>query len=189
MKNNLDSIKTVRKWFDISMNEKEEAFLEDMHRQGWCFVDKSIFGKYTFIPCQPEEMVYQLDYNPKALKNTPDYLRMFWDLGWESCYIHNGFIIFRKPKRLMNGKEEIYSNNEERLAYIKRRMLSTIILYIINALIWGNNLFTRIHFMQPGKADAMDIGGIILVTIYLLLFSGFAVYFIIRYIQMKNSLK
>ena len=62
MKGKSDSIKRVRKFFSIAEFEKEEKYLTDMAAQGWRFVDTN-GSIYTFERCEPEQVVYRLDFS------------------------------------------------------------------------------------------------------------------------------
>lgn len=182
----------VENRFDITEYEEEQFFLEDMHRQGWCFCQKQngfINCKYTFVACVPEEMVYRIDYHPKALKQNPDYLTMFWDCGWESCYIHNGFVIFRKPKRLMTENEDIYTDNEGRLSALRRRLSIHLPLAVLNMILSILNLCTNIRTTQH---SGDDLNGVLGVGIWLCIAAAWIILiirYIVKYIQLKNRTK
>ena len=184
----MDNTLVVRKRFDITQYEEEQAFLEEMHRQGWCFYHKILSGfrfKYTFVACQPEEMVYQIDYNPKALKNDPDYLRMYWDCGWESCYIKSGSVIFRKPKRLMNVDETIYTDNDSRLGALKKRFAVILPLYILNVILDIINLCANISSLQYNPDTAGYNIGIWIFN--LTVWSGLTIYYLLKYLKLKKK--
>ena len=51
------------KFFSIMDWEKEQDYLRRMHQQGWKFVRVSALGLYHFVKCEPEDVVYQIDYN------------------------------------------------------------------------------------------------------------------------------
>ena len=57
------------KYFSIFNHEKEQEYLSEMHRKGWKFVEVTGFCVYHFEECEPEEVVYQLDYNQEGIKN------------------------------------------------------------------------------------------------------------------------
>lgn len=189
MSNAPTTVKTVRKWFDTSQYEAEQTFLEEMHRQGWCFTTKKCLGtKFCFVPCEPEEMVYQIDYNPQALKKDPEYLQMFWDLGWESCYIKDGIIIFRKPKRLMNGSEEIYCDPENKLERMKRsisRILAWVPYWIFISIYWIGSMARDLH--QYGF-DGFELVLLILHAFIFVLYLTIVVRTLARYLRFKKKL-
>lgn len=109
------------KYFTIFNHKKEEEYLQDMHRAGWRFVRVSGFGVYHFERCEPQETVYQLDYNPQTKESRPSYLQMFRDCGWEYLQDYAGYSYFRKPLQEMNGEEQgIFNDDESRTAMMGR---------------------------------------------------------------------
>ena len=53
--------------------------LRTQHKDGWKFVKVTGIGIYHFEQCQPEDVIYQLDYNQEGLKNKQEYVQMFAD--------------------------------------------------------------------------------------------------------------
>ena len=60
--------KTVFKWFTVAKYEEEQEYLRQMHQAGWKLVKVSFLGFYTFEKCEPEDVIYQLDYNQEREK-------------------------------------------------------------------------------------------------------------------------
>ena len=83
-----------------------------MHKKGWKFVKVSLGGLYGFEACEPEDVVYQLDYNPDGVKHQNEYLQMFKDCGWEYMQDFVGYSYFRKPVSEMDGDESIFCDDE-----------------------------------------------------------------------------
>ena len=121
------------RWFSIVDYDKEQEYLRDQHKLGWKFVKVSGFGRYTFEKCEPEDVVYQLDYNSDGAKHKAEYLKMFEDCGWEFLQEYAGFSYFRKSAADMHGDEEIFCDDESRLAMMGRvykgRMLPLLVLF------------------------------------------------------------
>ena len=92
--------KKVSKFYSIFEHEKEEKFLRDMHKSGWKFLKVTGFGVYHFVKCQPEDVVYQLDYNQEASSNKGEYIKMFSDCGWDYLLDYAGYSYFRKSSRV-----------------------------------------------------------------------------------------
>ena len=46
-----------------------------------------LIGRYLFEKCEPEDVVYQLDYNPEGDGHKAAYVQMFEDCGWSICRI------------------------------------------------------------------------------------------------------
>ena len=72
-------IKREFRLFTIAEYEKEEAYLARKHREGWKLVTAAMPGWYTFEACEPEEVIYQLDYNSTQGEEKEQYLQMFAD--------------------------------------------------------------------------------------------------------------
>lgn len=121
------------KYFTIFNHKKEEDYLREMHRQGWRFVRVGGLGVYHFERCEPEDVVYQLDYNPQSKENTEAYLQMFSDCGWEYIQEYVGYSYFRKPAAEMNGEENIFNDAESRTAMMERvykgRLLPLLVIF------------------------------------------------------------
>ena len=112
MKANTGEIKRVRKTFTVMSYEKEEQFLTEMAAKGWRFVDTNGWV-YTFERCEPEQVVYRLDYSGLALNERSDYYAMFRDYGWEYLQDINGFSYFRKPAEGAAPEDlEIFSDGD-----------------------------------------------------------------------------
>ena len=77
------------KYFSIFNHEKEQDYLREMHKQGWKFIKVTGLGVYHFEVCEPQDVVYQLDYNQEGLSHKTEYIQMFSDCGWE--YIQDFF--------------------------------------------------------------------------------------------------
>ena len=126
--------KKVTKYYSIFAHEKEEKFLRDMHKSGWKFTKVTGLGKYHFEKCEPNDVIYQLDYNKEGLENKEEYIKMFADCGWEYMQTYFGYTYFRKSADEMNSNEEIFCDNESKLQMMKRvylgRMLPLLIIFL-----------------------------------------------------------
>ena len=113
--------------FLIHQYKKEEEYLREMHKSGWRFVRVKGFGTYHFQKCEPEDVVYQLDYNPQTKERYDAYLQMFADCGWEHIQDYAGYAYFRKKATLMNGEEEIFNDDDSKVAMMGRRYASSFL--------------------------------------------------------------
>lgn len=59
----MKKLKKEIRWFSIMEYEKEENYLSKRHLEGWKFKSVTFPGLYTFERCEPEKVIYQLDYN------------------------------------------------------------------------------------------------------------------------------
>ena len=123
------STKTVTKWFDITMHEEEQAWLRDMHNQGWKLTNAN-WAVYTFESCEPEDVVYQLDYH-KELNDKEEYLQMFRDCGWEFITENMGYTYFSKAAADMDGQEGIFCDYESRMGMWDRVFKHRIVMMLI----------------------------------------------------------
>ena len=150
--------KVVYRIATIADYDREALYLGEMHAQGWKLKEVSysnlvVAVKYTFEKCQPEQVVYQLDFYPMKKSERASYLQLFKDCGWEHITDFNGFSYFRK---LYSGVEsdaefEIYNDAAGKLAMVKKiltmRMLPILLLFsallpVFSKLLSGRGYFS-----------------------------------------------
>ncbi len=122
------------KYFSIMDHKKEEEYLRNMHRSGWKFIRVSGVGVYHFESCEPEDTVYQLDYNQEGLRHKDEYVQLFSDCGWQYLQDYCGYSYFRKPVSEMKSEnEEIFCDDSSRLQMMERvfkgRLLPLLVLF------------------------------------------------------------
>lgn len=166
------STKVENKWFTIFEYEKEQEYLREMHNQGWKLVRIEGLGKYCFEECEPEDVIYQLDYNKEGSAHKAEYIQMFKDCGWEYMFEFVGYSYFRKPASQMNGPEEIFCDEESRKEMMNRVMKGRLIpiLCIFSVLIapqMFHNIFVN---------DQLGLGCLFLVIFILYLISFLSMY-------------
>ncbi|MGN1442834.1 MAG: DUF2812 domain-containing protein [Acutalibacteraceae bacterium] len=171
------------KYFSIFDYEKEQEYLRNMHKSGWKFLKVTGLGMYHFEKCVPEDVSYQLDYNPDGLARKDEYIKMFNDCGWEYIQDFVGYSYFRKPVSDEKETEEIFCDEESRLQMMERvikgRMLPLLIIFFcvlfpqfINSIISYHNYFIA---AMVGTA----------IILYVAIFINCA----IKYKKFKNSTK
>ena len=175
-------MKTKReiKFFTIYEYEKEGEYLRQQHRAGWKFVKVTGLCVYHFEECQPEDVVYQLDYNQEAASDREGYVQMFADCGWEYLQDYMGYSYFRKPAAQMRGDEEIFCDDSSRLAMLERvnKGRLTPLLVLFTAVLLPQFL-TNLTAGRYGVAAML--GGM------LLLYIGIFAYGTVRYRQLKKK--
>ena len=123
------------KYFTIFNHKDEEQYLRKQHNAGWKFIKVTGFGVYHFEKCQPEDVVYQLDYNQESANNEGEYIQMFADCGWDYIQEYAGYSYFRKAVSGMNGDEEIFCDDSSRLAMMERvykgRLLPLLVTFTV----------------------------------------------------------
>lgn len=127
-------------YFVLTDYEKEEEYLRKMHGKGYKFVKVYLPGIYCFEKCEPEDVIYKLDFNPQTEENKQDYLQMYRDYGWEYIQDMNEYSYFRKKASEATDKKEleIFSDNESKLEMLKRifikRMLPIFCIFLLCVL-------------------------------------------------------
>jgi hypothetical protein len=155
------------KWFWAWQDEKEEAWLGEMAKEGFHLESIPFPGTYTFLEGEPINYVYRLDYQSLKAKDRDSYLQLFADAGWEHIGDMGGWVYFR---HLVNGNEipDIYSDLESKMGKYQRIMTYLIVfLPIMVVLLPGSegverygNWFLVFEFLGAG---------LVLVFVYALL--------------------
>ncbi len=161
-------------FFTILQWKQEQEFLRQQHKNGWKFTKLNALICYHFEKCEPEDVVYQLDYNPDSTTCKSEYVQMFRDCGWEYLQNYAGYSYFRKPVLEMDGDEEIFCDDSSRLDFIKRVLKGRIFpLISIFFCIIIPQIFIQSHI---GDMIFMRIFAV-LGVLYLILFLAFAIAF------------
>ena len=130
MKNN-DTLREFR-YFMLPDYEKEEEYLREMHKDGWKFTHVTLPGNYHFEKCEPEDVVYRIDFNPQSADQKRGYVRMFEVYGWEYLQDLNEFSYFRKPAA--EADTEIFSDNASKVDMMRRvfakRMVPVLVVFL-----------------------------------------------------------
>lgn len=126
--------KTEIRLFTVPEWEKEQDYLRQMHKMGWKLVRVNGLCMFHFVRYQPEDVVYQLDYNQEGISHKDQYVQMFQDCGWEYLQDYVGYSYFRKPAAQMQANETIFCDDTSRMDMIKRvftgRMVPLLVLFL-----------------------------------------------------------
>lgn len=181
----MSKIKRRLAFFTIPEYKKEEKWLEKLHRSGLKLKKATLPCFYTFEECEPEDVVYQLDYNEEGMKNKAEYVQMFKDCGWEHITDMAGYSYFRKPVSEMVEDEGIFSDDASKLDMIRRVFKGRMIplLFIFFGIIIPQ-IFIQSSIDDP-LAKVNLITFIVLFVFYLVLFIKFA----IQYVKLKEKVK
>lgn len=178
--------KTKFKFFTIPEWEKEQEYLRGQHKKGWKLTRIGGFCMYHFEKCQPEDVIYQLDFNPEGHAKKDAYVQMFRDCGWEYLQDYVGYSYFRKPAAQMDGEEEIFCDDVSRLDMMGRvfkgRMLPLLAIFFLIIL---PNLFLQSHLDTP-LSRGLTWVFVGLFILYLVLFLSFGYQFGKRYRSMRK---
>ena len=173
------------KFFSITDYDKEAEYLSKMHQEGWKLLSITFFGVYNFEKCEPEDVVYQLDYNKEGVAHKEEYVQMFFDCGWEYLFDYCGYSYFRKAASQMVGEEEIFCDELSRLDMLRRVMRGrlTPLLVIFMAVIVPQILMWLVRFREEsGWAEGvLLLLYVVLLALYMIIFITFAIkYYLLR---------
>ena len=153
--------KTEFKIFTISQYEKEAAYLRRMHQSGWKITAIKFPGFYIFEACEPEDVVYQLDYNRESAANN------FVDYSY-----------FCKPAAAFQGTEEksIFCDDASRLDMMKRIALGRLLpLFVIFACIVLPQLWMQLSDLN--KHPVISFTYIAVFVLYCVIFLAYGIHY------------
>lgn len=122
------------RFYTIADFIEEEIWLREQHKAGWKLVKMTPPCFYTFEKCEPEDVIYRLDY--KNNTENADYMQMMADYGWEYSGRCVGWLYFRKPAaEITNENEgELFSDQASRIDFLsnimKTRLLPLAIIFL-----------------------------------------------------------
>lgn len=122
------------RFYTIADFSEEEIWLREQHKAGWKLVRMTPPCFYQFEKCEPEDVIYRLDYKNNA--ENEDYMRMMQDYGWEYFGRCMGWLYFRKSESEVSDENdgEIFSDNASRIEMlsniIKTRMLPLAAIFL-----------------------------------------------------------
>ena len=178
----MSETKKELRWFSIMDYEKETRYLSRMHQKGWKFKRVTMPGIYTFEKCEPEKVIYQLDYNQEGMKNQMEYVKMFEDCGWEYLLEFAGYSYFRKPEAQMSREEEIFCDDESRLDMMNRIFRGRVIpLIVIFCCLVVNGYNAMVGHGGHVLASVFSI----LMILYIVIFLQFT----LKYISFRRKIK
>ena len=168
--------KTFIRFFTIADYKDEEIWLRNQHKAGWKMVKMTPPCFYTFESCEPQDVIYRLDYRNSG--QTEEYLQMLKDFGWEYFEQCLGWLYFRKPADAVEeeAEGELFSDNGSKVDMvshiIKTRFVPLAIIFLccvipnlINAV--SNKLGTLSGFFGA------VFGIMFVIYVYLILHCGF----------------
>lgn len=173
--------KKTFKYFSIVDYEKEQTYLREMHKSGWKFVKVSGFCIYHFEECEPEDVIYQLDYNQDGIEHKDEYITMFSDCGWEYLQDYAGYSYFRKPADSDSDEidpQGIFCDEGSRLELLERIFRGRLIPMLV---LFSCSLLPSLALSVLNKLTGLSVIIAALIVLYVLIFARFArKYFEIR---------
>ncbi|NCB94335.1 MAG: DUF2812 domain-containing protein [Clostridia bacterium] len=169
-----DNIKRELHWFFLTDYEAEEEFLSKKSKEGYRLVSVWIPGIYTFEACEPEDIIYRLEFKPLAESDKAEYLKIYEDYGWEYVTEINDYCYFRKPQKDIKSEveAEIFNDTDSKLDMLKaifcKKMIPLLCIFLLCGLPSVNYLFKGIYNGVFGDAYSIIWG--IIFLIYLCVF-------------------
>ena len=157
--------KNMTRFFTIADFEEEEIWLREQHKSGWKLVGMTPPCFYTFEQCEPEDVIYRLDFTNN--ENGEDYFRMLSDFGWEHIGRCVGWEYYRKPAAQAETEEdgELFSDNESRAEQvnkiIKKRMLPLLCIFLCAVVP---------NFLRYMNGDYINLWGKVFGTFFAVMF-------------------
>ena len=172
-----DTLVKKFKWFWYWQDDKEEAWLGEMARQGLHLQKMNSLGhRYSFIQGKPKDVAYRLDFVKNARK-TSDYFQLFQDAGWEHVGEMGGWQYWRKDVEA--GKvPEIFTDTESKVRKYQRLLtyftisIPLFVFYVIDF----NNSHT--HYHLPFFAALENIFYAVFFVLFMSFF--FSIFMILR---------
>lgn len=124
--------------FTIADFEQEEYFLREQHKRGYRIVKYVPPVFYVFETCEPEDVIYQLDFSDVSEEEKTSYLQLFLDNGWEYLFDAVGWSYFRKPADADDGDLSIFSDIQSKIEMLKRvykRRLLPLMIILLCAIL------------------------------------------------------
>ena len=143
------------KWFWAWQDDKEEAWLSEMAREG-LHLDTVSLGTYKFRKGEPGNYVYRLDYQSLKSKDKESYLQLFEDAGWEYVGNMSGWMYFRIQAD-EGESPEIFSDAESKTGKYQR-----VIMYLVIFL-------PILMILRPNVVDRYGPSLVIIEVLYFIL--------------------
>ena len=173
--------KTEIRFFSILDYDKEQEYLREMNKAGWRFVSVSGICVYHFEECEPEDVIYQLDYNREGREHKSEYLKLFSDCGWEYIQDYYGFSYFRKPASA-SGSDEIFCDDDSKREMLGRvfrgRMIPLAVIFA--CVLLPQFILTLFERQEYGVATFFGV----MTGLYIAIFVCFAIKYV-GYIRKK----
>jgi len=116
---------TQFKWFWGWQDENQEAWLEEMSRNGLHLVDIKAFGRYVFEMDATKRYIYRMDYD-RTSKRDSEYFNLIKEAGWERVIQVLGWQYWRKESS-EGVSAEIFTDNHSKIKKYERFITSLMV--------------------------------------------------------------
>ncbi len=170
-------LKTFIRFFTIADYEDEELWLRYKHREGWKLVSMTPPCFYHFESCEPEDVIYRMDF--KNNTQTPEYMQMISDFGWEYVNESLGWLYFRKPSSEAESEEdgELFSDDESRVDLViqvaKKRLWPLVIVFLCCVMPGLLNTMNGLYSGFYEKFFTIFFGTMFVIYVFLIVYCGF----------------
>lgn len=180
--------KTMIRFFTIADYEEEEIWLRKQHQSGWKIVKMIPPCIYVFEECEPEDVIYRLDYQNS--EQTQEYMQMLRDFGWEYFAHCMGWLYFRKPADAAQTQQdgELFSDNASRVDLVshvvKTRLIPLAVIFLCCVLPNFARAMTGEYTGVFGAVISIIFGVMFVLYVFLIIYCGTK----LRKIRAKYSL-
>lgn len=163
-----DTLIRKSKWFWHWEDDKEEAWLGQMAKQGLHLVTPSVFGQYYFTRGEPRDVAYRLDF-VQSNKKDEAYFQLFRDAGWEHVGEMMGWQYWRKEVK-PGETAEIFTDVESKVRKYQRLLgfLAIIALPIFMGMLNMRIYMTRISALTDWIEWVFVIIGFLVTVMFFL---------------------
>lgn len=154
---------TKFQWFWAWQDDKQEAWLEEMSREGLHLIDFKPFGRYVFEVGEPRGFTYRMDFDQSSGKDR-DYYNLIEDAGWEHIIGIMGWQYWRKET--VDGRTtELFTDADSKISKYKRFLASLFVPTPTFVVVLG--MFKRFPGRHPQWVVITTISLYILYFIFL----------------------
>ncbi|PEF40844.1 DUF2812 domain-containing protein [Bacillus wiedmannii] len=121
--------KKIFKFFAGWSLEKEEAFLREMHQQGWALQKYNVM--YTFKKTKPKDVIYKADFRldyKDSKEKQKEYIEIYEMCGWKHVTSFAKWNYFCKEVEEENELPDIYSDKETRIQKLNELLVFFVIM-------------------------------------------------------------
>lgn len=169
-------MKKFRLYFD---KDKEEAWLNEMSRQGFAMAD-FFAGLYVFVPCEPGKYIYRVDM-PDGIDRAPiwktnrEYIELVEEMGAEFVCRWGWWMIFRREASM--GEFTLYTDKESQAALYRRIRRLFLLAGCLELSIALSNCANVWHFWnRAGGFSVRDMDLILAASLFLCWFMAAGVF-------------